>query len=89
MSADLSAYLIRSIADKVAFDKPRPSSREREVDDLRLHQGGEGHFPDQPDALCLRGHPERLLRLAEPPGLQSPAAGHSLSRANPHHNTPL
>ena len=44
--------------------KPRPSSRRREVDDLRLHRSGEGQLPDKPDVPRPWGQPERFLRLA-------------------------
>jgi transposase len=59
-------------------------SREPATDDLRLHRGGEGQLPDQPDVPCPGRQPERLLCVAGPSGLSSPAAGHGLSRAYPH-----
>ena len=63
--------------------KPRPSSRKREVDDLRLHRSGEGQLPDQPDVPRPWGQPVRLLCVAGTASLSAPAAGHGLSGAYP------
>lgn len=58
--------------------KPRPSSRWREIGEVRLHRCGEGQLSDQPDVPRPRCQPERLLRLAETTCLSPPVSGHGL-----------
>ena len=50
--------------EREILKKLRPSSRGREIGEVRLHRCREGQLPDQPDVSRPRRQPERLLRVA-------------------------
>lgn len=59
--------------------KPRPSSRGREIDEVRLHRCREGQLPDQSNVSRPWSQPERLLCVAGTACWSSLAAGYGLS----------